>query len=123
MKAVRAAMVEKGWCRQHVNKQVGRLRQLFRWATENELAPPSVYHGLQAVAGMKQGRWDAREAEPVKPVLEERVRPVLPYLSPQVKAMIELQLLTEMRPGEVCQMGSCDVDTNGRLWRYKPATR
>ncbi len=36
MKAVRQAMVDHGWCRGYVNKQVGRVRLMFGWAAENE---------------------------------------------------------------------------------------
>lgn len=122
LKAVRDAMIEHGWCRRHVNKQVGRLRQFFKWATENELAPAAVYHALQAVAGLKYGRTGAKESDPVTPVPEQYVYPVLPLVSAQVRAMIELQLLTGMRPGEACQMRTADVDATGRLWEYRPAT-
>jgi integrase len=34
--------------------------------------------------------------------------------------MIELQLLTGMRPGEVCAMRPADVDTTGAVWVYRP---
>ena len=34
--------------------------------------------------------------------------------------MVELQLLTGMRPGEVRNMRTCDLDTGGRVWIYKP---
>lgn len=37
--------------------------------------------------------------------------------------MVELQLLTGMRPGEVFMMRTCDVDTTaGALWTYTPST-
>lgn len=47
---------------------------------------------------------------------------VLPFVSPQVKAMIELQRLTGMRPGEVCLMRTCDIDVTGKIWIFLPAT-
>lgn len=122
LKTVREAMVAKGWCRKHVNKQVGRLRQMFKWATEEELIDPTVYHGLQAVAPLKIGRGTAPESAPVLPVAEEAVRAVLPHVSAQVRGMIEVQLLTGMRPGEVCQMRSGDLDRTGNVWTYKPGT-
>src|SRR5512135_941927 len=34
--------------------------------------------------------------------------------------MVELQRLTGMRPGEVCRMRACDLDTAGRVWVYTP---
>ena len=34
--------------------------------------------------------------------------------------MIRLQLESAMRPGEVCQMRSDDVDRTGAIWKYTP---
>jgi integrase len=121
LKAVRDAMVRLGWARTSINKQVGRIKHVFKWAVENEMISAEVFHGLQAVAGFRAGRSDAPEPEPVRPVPVEYVEAVLPHVSPQVRAMIRLQLLTGMRSGEVCIMRSCDIDTTGKLWVYRPA--
>ena len=121
LKAVRQEMIRLGWARSYINKQVGRVKRVFRFATENEMVPASTYHALQAVAGLRAGRSDARETAPVTPVSDEIVQAVLPMLSRQVRAMIELQLLTGMRPGEVIRMRPVDIDTSGPLWLYKPA--
>jgi integrase len=109
-----------GCCRGVTNQRVGRIRRLFRWAVENELVPPSLLHGLQAVRGLQKGRSQARETEPVKPVPEAFVNAVLPYVRPQVAAMIQLQLATGMRPGEVVIMRAIDIDMKGRVWLYTP---
>jgi integrase len=122
LKAVRQDMVRGGWCRTYVNSQAGRIKRMFKWAVENEMVPATVYHALQAVTGLKAGRSDARESAPVRPVPDAYVRAVLPHASAQVRAMIELQVLTGMRPGEVCIMRACDVDTTGPVWEYRPAT-
>jgi integrase len=121
LKAVREEMVRKGWCRTYVNSQIGRTRRMFKWAAENELVPPSVFHGLAAVSGLKVGRTEAPEAKPIRPVAEDRVEAVLPQLSRQVAAMVRLQLLTGMRPGEVCKMRGIDLDMTGAPWLYCPA--
>jgi integrase len=34
--------------------------------------------------------------------------------------MIDLQLLTGARPGELCVMRVCDLDTSSRIWIYRP---
>jgi integrase len=93
---------------------------MFKWAVENELVPPSVHHGLIAVSGLRRGRSAAIESDPVRPVAEGDVEAVLPHLSKQVAAMVKLQMLTGMRPGEVCDMRGCDIDVTGKLWTYKP---
>lgn len=120
LKAVREVMIAKGWCRKTVNGQVGRIKRMFKWAAENELVPPHLYHGLHAVQGLKLGRTSARENPPVKPAPEEVVAGVLPHVSDQVAAMIRIQLLTGMRPGEVCIMRTADVDRSGTIWVYRP---
>lgn len=121
MKAVRDKMVDKGWCRKTVNNQVGRVKRMIKWAVENELLPADRYHALQAVTGLKAGRTNAREMPPVKPVPDDTVSAVLPHVSSQVGAMIKLQLLTGMRPGEVCIMRTCDIDRSGEVWIYTPS--
>ena len=44
-----------------------------------------------------------------------------PHVAPQVWAMVQLQRLTGMRPGEVTTMRTCDIDTSGAVWIYTPA--
>jgi integrase len=41
-------------------------------------------------------------------------------VSPQIRAMIELQLATGMRPDEVTIMRPCDIDDSGEVWTYVP---
>lgn len=121
-KAVRTKMIEKGWCRKVVNGMVDRVKRMIRWAVENELVPPDVHHGLQAVSGLRRGRCEARESEPVKPVPSHLLDATLPHLSPQVAAIVQLQLLTGARPGEVCQLRACDLDMSGTVWIYRPGS-
>jgi integrase len=120
--AVRLRMIEIGWCRTHVNRQLARLRMLFKWAVSKELVPPSVHHGLVAVAPLRAGRCAARESEPVKPVGDQIVDATLPMLSRTVAAMVQLQRLTGARPGEICALRTGDIDRTGKVWTYTPAT-
>lgn len=120
LKDVRQHMIKLGWCRTNINKAIARIKLAVKWGVENELIPASTHHGLAAVPGLRAGRSDAREAEPVKPVPESTVDATLPHLPDTVADMVRLQLLTGMRPGEVCAMTSGDIDTTGRLWQYRP---
>ncbi|MCA9167580.1 MAG: hypothetical protein KDB23_07915 [Planctomycetales bacterium] len=56
LRVVRDAMVEKGWTRKYVNKQVGRIVRMFKWAASLELVPASVYQSLATLDGLKAGR-------------------------------------------------------------------
>lgn len=121
IKEVREAMIEKGWCRRQINHQVGRIKRMLKWATENELIPPSVFHAIQPIAGLRYGRSKAVESEPVKPVAKGLIDGVLAVVSSPVRAMIELQLLTGMRPGEVVIMRASDIDQSVQPWLYRPS--
>jgi integrase len=120
LKAVRRSMIEAGLCRNEVNKRAGQVTRMFRWAAENELVPASVHHGLRAVAGLRKGRSEARESEPVRPVPDADVEAIRPFLSRQVWAMVTLMRLTGMRPGEACSIRACDLDRTGPVWVYRP---
>ncbi len=120
LKAVREKMVENGLARTTINNQVGRIKRMFKWATENEMVPSIVFEGLRAVPGLRRGRTPAPEPEPVEPVPEHLVRAVLPKLAPQVVAMIWVQWWTGMRPGEVVLIRACDLDMSGKVWIYRP---
>jgi integrase len=132
LKAVRELMIagyehaeygpQQALCRGVINQRIGRIRRMFKWAVENELVPPSILHGLQAVGGLQQGRSQARETEAVKPVPEVFVEAILPHVRPPVAAMARLQLLTGMRPGEVCIMRAIDLDMTDKVWLYRPGS-
>jgi integrase len=123
LKAVRERMVKGDWTRGYVNSCIGCVKRAFKWAVENELVPPSVYQGLIAVAGLKKGRCDARETQKVRPVADADVDAALPYLTPPVRAMVQVQRLTGMRPCEVVLMRPCDIDLRrGTTWVYQPET-
>jgi integrase len=120
--AVRAEFIEAGCCRSVVNGRVRRIVRLFKWGLSQQLVPPMTHHALTSVEGLRAGRSEARESEPVTPVRQEFIDAIKPYLSRQVAAMVQLQLLTGMRPGEVCQMRTCDLDMSGDEWSYTPGS-
>ena len=51
---------------------------------------------------------------------DDVVDATLPHLSEVVADMIRFQRLTGCRPGEVCILRPCDVDTSGDVWIYRP---
>jgi integrase len=121
LKSVRETMIVAGRCRNLINKDVSRIRGMFRWAVENELLPVTVYQSLMTVPGLAKDRHpEVKESEPVTPVPEEHVGAVHGHVAPQIQAMIDLQRLTGMRPGEVVIMRTCDLDRSDDVWVYTP---
>jgi integrase len=120
LKGCRKRMVKKDWSRGYINSQVARIRRAFRWAVEEEMIPGEVYHRLAAVQGIRKGRGGVREGKKVKAVAEAVVRATMPFMPRLVRAMVELEMLTGMRPGEVCIIRSGDIEMAGRVWIYHP---
>ena len=67
LKTLRQHLVEKGLCRTEINKRVGRIKRVFKWAVSEELISSSIHEGLRSVTGFKFGRTSARESEPARP--------------------------------------------------------
>jgi len=122
LKAVRQQMIDKGWSRNSINKSIGRIRRCFKWAVENELVRPDMYHGLMAVSGLRRGRSEAREPDPIQPVDDATVQATLPHLTPVVADMIRFQRITGCRPQEVCNLRPCGIDMSADVWLYRPDT-
>jgi integrase len=120
LKILRQRMIDAGWTRKLINQRVGRVRRAFRWAASEELIPAGVHLALTTVSGLQAGRTEARETDPVQPVTQEDIRATVPYLRPAVRAMVLIQMMTGMRPGELCQLRPCDLDTSGAVWLYRP---
>jgi len=121
LKAVRQHFIDAGHCRTNINRMIGKVKLMFRWGVESEYVPPSIHTALAAVAGLRAGRTEARESKPIKPVAEGTVNDTLPCLPSTVAAMVQIQLLTGARPGEICKMRPCEITfgTNG-VWVHRP---
>ena len=110
------------WSRRYINQQMQRIRQMFKWAASHEMLPSSVYEALATIEPLKRGRTDARENEAVGPVSDDLLQKVRPHLNRQVRALVELQLLTGARPGELLGMRAIDIEMHGddTVWLYRP---
>jgi integrase len=115
-------MIKDGLCRRTVNSNVSRIRRIFRWAVAEELVPATVLTALEAIQGLRAGRSEAVESEPVRAVPTHLVEALKPFVARPIWAMIQLQMLTGMRSGEVTIMRACDLNMSGAIWEYTPHT-
>jgi integrase len=121
LETVRQQMIADKVCRKQINKHVGRVRLIWKWAASKELVPAAVWEALATVQGLQKGRTNAVETDPVGPVDDATVDDTLPYLNREVRGLLEFQRLTGCRPGEACRLRRCDIDTSGDGWLYRPA--
>jgi integrase len=91
-------------------------------AARKKLIPAAVIAELATVEGLKRGRSNARETDPVRPVPQEHIDAVLGVVGRHVAGLIRLQLLTAARPGELLGLRRADIDTAGPVWVFRPNT-
>ena len=118
--AIRQQMVDEGWTRKSINRMAARVVMAFRWGVKHELIPREVAYALGTVDGLRQGECGVQDAEPVRPVAQAAIEAVRPRLSRQVRALVDLQLLTGARPGELVILRPKDLDRTGPVWAYRP---
>ncbi len=120
LKACRACYVTDGHVRDQVNKLTRCLVRCFRWAAGEEMVPGETWHALQAVEGLRAGRSDAPESDPVLPAPRDAIDAVLAVISPVLADVIRLQLLTGARPGEAVRLRACELERSGDVWLWHP---
>ncbi|MEZ6073573.1 MAG: hypothetical protein R3C10_25665 [Pirellulales bacterium] len=84
LKTVQREMIKLGWSRRYLNRQVGRIRRIFKWAASEELVSPSVHLALTTVAGIREGAEGVRDTEPIRPVADAVVEATLQHVAPPV---------------------------------------
>lgn len=120
LKAVRSRMIKAGHCRKHINKNVDRIKRMFRWAAAEEIIPATIPQALSMVSGLRAGRTEAPEHPPVQPVPDEVIDATLEHLPAVVADLVRLQRVTAMRPSEACNLRPCDLDRSQDVWVYRP---
>ncbi len=122
LEVVQRKMLEDGLSRNGINSRISKIKRMFRWASKKRHVPPETYYGLKAVEGLQRGRFNVRETKPVKPVPDEHVAAVLPKVNAVVRAMLQVQELAGMRPQDIRNMRTGDIDMSKDVWVYSPWT-
>lgn len=108
--------------RSAVNCYVRKLQLVFRRAASNtDLVPAGVATNLSLLEPLKAGRSTAAERGKVMPVMIPEVLSTLPHAPVVVADMARVQLLTGMRPGEICALKVSEIDRSGKVWKYVPS--
>ena len=110
--------------RKYVNQLIGVVKKIFKWGVSEELVPVSTFQALDTVQGLRKGRTQGlSESKRIRPVPDRHVAAVLPFLQPEVATMVQIQLLTGMRPDEVTPMKSQAIDRATDVWLYTIQSR
>ncbi len=136
LRAIQRHLAGRNLTRTYVGGLIAAVRAAFRHAVADDRIPAEGLAALAAVRGLEPGEAGCAEPTVVEPVSVEVVEATLPHLRPPVAAMVRVQLLTGMRPGELCRLtpgqihrggtvrvvgrGSVDVGRLGGVWVYAP---
>ncbi|GMW01446.1 MAG: hypothetical protein AMXMBFR84_25830 [Candidatus Hydrogenedentota bacterium] len=110
--------------RQTVVHYTNAVKGFIKWCTAERGLNPDVLARVRAMATTRIGH----ATDPIQPVdWERQVLPIKPYLSQVLWDLIEVQYLTNARPGEWPQARPMDIDTkkgttvNGvHVWTFIP---
>ena len=118
---LREEMGRTGWSRKYINSQVGRIRNMFRWAIDMEHIEGSKYQKLLAMRNIRMGAPGHRETDKVMPAPEADVLAAIAHMPPVLADVLRLHLLTGARPKELLTMRWSEIrrDDSGD-WRYRP---
>ena len=116
LKAVRAKMVELGWCRPVINAAMSRIRRIFKHAIANELVDSAILDRLKCVAPLLAGRTEAHDNAPRTAVDDGSIEIVRNLVRPLVRDLIDVQRLTGARSGELLMMTMVMLNRAGEVW-------
>ena len=106
--------------RKTINRTIGNVCRIFKWAVSMELVPPEVHQALMTVESLRKGRTTAPELPKVRAVSDEIIEQTLAHLPHVVADMVRIQRLLGCRPSEVCNLRPTDVDQTRDVWTYEP---
>ncbi|GHT28891.1 integrase [Planctomycetales bacterium] len=112
------SLIEQGYAKSQVKRYIKVVKQVFSWAATPrydegtwDILPTMVSASLIAEMKMiKVTDADNCRENPLRlDVAYEYIQAVMDYVSPIIEAMMRVQYLTGMRPGEVCTMKVGDI--------------
>lgn len=106
----------KPWSVGTANEHVAMIRTVFAWAVEEEIGGKAMVNVAHALAQVKPLR---SVRSPVLPVPDEHVNAVRGKVPGPIRALIDLQLLTGARPGELLGLTRATIDTTGAPWKVR----
>lgn len=134
LRAVRAAMVEgdpnatgpdgqpkprKRWSRSFVNKEIKRLKHLFKWGVSWELVPASIAAALATVESLAPGETDAAESTPRRAIPVDHIDAVRAVLNDLQRDIVDLLMMTGARPGEIIGLTTGQIERSGEVWQVE----
>ena len=117
--AVREEMILAGWSRGYINRSINRVRHVFRWGVVPKLVPAAVVVELECVPALQAGRCAAPDHPERRPVPQDQIEAVRAVVRKRTRDLMDLQLLTGARSGELLQLTTGMFDRSGEVWQAR----
>lgn len=96
--------------RGYINCLIRALKTAFAWMKRRKIVCANTLAEVRQVRALMAGE-GGRETTPIPPVEDWVIEATRRECSRTIRAMIDLQRATGMRPGELCRMRRCDLTT------------
>lgn len=103
-----------------VNARIQTIRRMYKWARTKGWVTREAAADVVMTPLLRRGRCEANAPEDVMPVAVEILNATIAAAPKTVADMIRVQVLTGMRPGELCSMRVVDIDRTAAVWIYIP---
>lgn len=118
--AMMDALAKQKENRTRINRILNHIKRLFDWLVSRELIGAEKLSAVRAVKSLRFGRTTAQELPPIPAVPVRIVEQTLKGIGKPLSDMIQIQLLTAMRPKEVCSLNFTEIDQSQAVWIYEP---
>ena len=116
LRAIRETMINSKLSVTTINTRINVIRRMLRHCASIEMIPPEPWHKAATLENLKPGRTAAKSPKKILPVPLEHIEAVKPFVTQSVRGLIELQLLTGARSGELLKLKAADIDMTGNVW-------
>ena len=116
----------KRLCRRQVNKAITAICYIFTWGARHRIdgeryVPAEIAAELRLIEPLRAGYAVSKDRPKKRAVKPADVEAALKCMTPTVRDMVEVQLLTGARPQEVRMMRAGDFEKiDAKLWHYRP---
>lgn len=92
-----------------INARIATIKRVFKHAATHELVPSTRYESVRLLENIAQGQRPELDSEKVECVCEADIEAILSLVPRPVWGLIQTQLLTAARPGELVQLRARDI--------------
>ena len=109
---------KKKWTYTGINRLVKKWISVLRWGCRQGILPFAIFRVLDALQPLTSKSGLPRSPE-VEAASDDALKAVLPYMTPTLREMVQIQRGTGMRAKEVCDLLVGDIDKSGDAWIVK----